>query len=814
MYRFWGRSACLSGFPVVAALMIGVAPAKADLDTPVDFNMPAGDLASTLVAISRQGKVMISFPSEIVAGRAAAALSGRMSARDALLRALAGTGLRLAPGAGGSVTVVRDTAGPSAAAGGDVAAIDVTDESAMSRFGDVGFQAGDAGDTVRIAGAPARQVPLTVNTVTSNVIRSQGLTSAADAVQNVSGVSLNAASGGATSFVIRGFTTTDVYVNGQGVSNTAAGTAGYSQVPIDDIERVEVLKGPSSILGGASSNGGAVNVSTKQPTSTEIRTATVRYGSFNYKTLAFDLGGPIPGTENLTYRFNLAGNHADQGYAGYRDPHEALISPVVKWDNGETSILAGVRYVDQKRAPNQYSFITTDAAGLPSPIIRIPRGTPNVNPDLGYLDRTLTIYSDQSHRFGDIFGFDTTLNNKFQYQESSDRFNYFAWATQAAANAPGGLYRAQQTFGQFNFAQILNKTDLTLSYDAGFAKQTSKFGIDYFQKDINLTTNRGIAYRTNPWIGLPTQPLITDESPLSRQYSEYSSRGVGYYYLEKFDTLEDRLHILGTVRYDTNRFVNGTGFSANRTYTAPTHPEGLSWSAGAVFDLTSYFSIYGNRSTGFVPVLGTVGNTNALPPPETRENWEAGGRLFLFDKKLSVTGSYFNQRASNVSICNPTDPTCTSLLVVGGLDSTGFEMDFQGEVIPGLNLIGSFASTVTKYRDSNWQPPATSIPQYTASLWATYTFQTGLFQGLTFGLGGRGNSNSGTNLSTGGNIIFSVPGYVTADALIGYDYEKWSIQFKINNIFDKYYYNPSFAGNYIGIGQGRNFLLTARYSFD
>jgi len=426
MIKVWGHSACRAGLPVLAALVASVTPVQAGLDTTIEFNMPAGDLARTLVAISRQGGVMISFPPEVATGRRAAALQGSLTVREALTRVLAGTGLRMVPGVGGGVTVVADTGASSSAAAtglGDVAAIDVTDESGGSRFGDVGFQAGDVGDTLRLAGAAAKEIPLSINTVTSEVIRSQGITTATDAVRNVSGVAIGSSNGQVPTFTIRGFQTSNVTVNGQGA-------AGFNNIvspqpPIDEVERVEVLKGATSILLGTSTNGGAVNITTKQPTSVEIRDMIVRYGSFNYKTVAFDFGGPITYAENLNYRFIMSGNQADTNYAGYRDPYEYLVSPAIRWDDGTTMFQAGIRYYKQNRLPPQYTLIPEESGGIRRPL-RIPLGTTQVNPRLHFLSETIEVLSNQTYRFGDILGFDATFNNMFLYRNASGNINNFS----------------------------------------------------------------------------------------------------------------------------------------------------------------------------------------------------------------------------------------------------------------------------------------------------------------------------------------------------------------------------------------------------
>ncbi|WP_162242221.1 TonB-dependent receptor [Methylobacterium sp. Leaf123] len=741
----------MAGLPVIVALVASVGSVQAGLDTPIDFNMPAGDLARTLVAISRQGGIMISFPPEVAAGRRAIAIQGRLTVREALAGVLAGTGLRMVPGAGGSVTVVADTgASPSAAAAGlgDIAAIDVTDEGGVSRFGDVGFQAGSAGDTVRLAGVAAKDIPLSVNAVTSNVIRSQVATNAGDVAQNVSGVTIGTTANGSQNFIIRGAPADNVTINGQGFSNGAL-NSGFSQMPIDDVERVEVLKGPTSILNGASSLGGSVNIATKQPTNQVIRNATIRYGSFNYRTIAFDFGGPVADTENLTFRFNISNNHADENFAGYRDAYQYLISPSVRYDNGDISILAGVRYRKERRLPGQYTFVEAsnlivnenfNNSALMRPL-RIPRGVPYVNPRLSIIDETIDVYSDQTLRFGDILGVDATFNNHFFYSKSKNEINSFQWPAtlRRSASDPINTYRTSQNYLPYDFETITNRADLTLMHDAGFARQTSKFGIDYQALSTVLGTLRNAGLSTNAITGLPYYPLISvpDYSFLPNMNVDLrNSYGVGYYYIDQIDTLDNRLHILGSVRYDRfrQRFRNPI-FVPDPTngQILPDLGSGLSWLAGAAFDVTPYFTVYGSRNVGFRPNYSTQRNGQPLPPGEA-DQWEIGGRFFLFDKKLTVTTSYSDMFENNTAICDPTD--CRFAIPISGLSTTAFEIDVQGEVYPGLNLIASFGQAIAKYATSEVLPALSGRPQFTGSLWTTYTFQGGPLQGVTLGFGG------------------------------------------------------------------------------
>jgi iron complex outermembrane receptor protein len=703
------------------------------------------------------------------------------------------------------VTVVadRDT-GVSTQGLGDIAAIDVTDASGGSRFGDVGFQAGDAGTSSRLSGTPTKELADTITTVTQKVIQSQVVTSAAEAAQNVSGVTLGASGDGRANFVIRGFQTQGVMVDGIGSFNGSMTV--YGQPPIDNVERIEVLKGPSAILTGVTLQGGGVNVSTKRPTDTVIRDATVRYGSYGYKTLAFDFGGPVADLQGLTYRFVTSGNTADTNYAGYRDPHEYLVAPSVRWTDGETMLLAGLSYTDQKRLPVQYTFIPSAGADPLHPILRLPRGIPRINPDLGYSSQMTQFFSEQSHDFGDIFGANIVLSNRFRYDISSDSLNTGSWTARPGLN---GTYGTSQVRGDYQFSRLNEQVALTSTYDAGFAQQMLKFGIDYSDTRINFSqiaapVSQGLSI--NPYSGLPIQALFLPTRKPS-DLGGLMGSALGYYVIDKIDTLENRLHITGSVRYDD--FVNGTSGAAGPT--TQIKSGGMTWSSGAVFDITPYFSAYGNLSTGLVPSGQIDSSTGAISPPEQRNQWEAGGRAYLLDKKLTLTASYFDLAATNVTLCALSGCNPATSILVPGQTSRGVEFDMQGEIFPGVNIIASFASTVVKFVSPQYTFPFAGIPQYTGSVWATYTWQNGFMNGVTIGAGGRGNSSS--TVFDVKNTVYTVPGFVTVDAFIGYDIDQWSLSFKANNLFDKYYYNPSYSSRFIGLGQGRNFLFAAKCSF-
>jgi iron complex outermembrane receptor protein len=490
-----------------------------------------------------------------------------------------------------------------------------------------------------------------------------------------------------------------------------------------------------------------------------------------------------------------------------------------------------MRYRKERRLPAKYTFVEAsnlivnkdfDNSSLMRPF-RLPRGLPYVNPRLAYIDETMDVYSDQTIRFGDLFGFDSTFNNHFFYSKSRNEFEVFQWSSSLRRSAfdPVGVYRINKSYLPYDFEKISNRADLTFVYDAGFLRQTSKFGIDYQVLGQTVGTRREMGLPLDTSSGLPRYPLTSfpDYTFLTNKEVDLrNSYGVGYYFADQIDTLNNRLHILGMARFDRfrQRIRNPIYVPDPRNgQLVPTLGSGLSWLAGAAFDVTPYFTVYGSRNVGFRPNYTPQRNGQPFPAGNA-DQWEVGGRFFLFNKKLTVTTSYSDLFENNTSICDPVD--CRFAIPISGLTTKAFEVDVQGEIYPGLNLIASFGQVIAKYATNEILPSLSGRPQFTGSLWATYTFGGGDFQGLTIGFGGRGNSNSSTNdpstlNSFNSAVLYNVPGFVTADALIGYDFDQWSMQLKVDNIFDKYYYNPSYGAQVVGIGQGRTVIFQATYSF-
>ncbi|WP_227440124.1 TonB-dependent siderophore receptor [Methylobacterium sp. W2] len=426
-----------------------------------------------------------------------------------------------------------------------------------------------------------------------------------------------------------------------------------------------------------------------------------------------------------------------------------------------------------------------------------------------------TIYSKFSHNLGTFGGLDLTINNSFNKNWSfSNGIQPNIYDANRFFEGPG--IGAAQLARSDRYTDLTNQFDITGTYDAGFAKQTLKVGYDFqrgdqlFKSSLNFE-DRAIVQSINL---IPRQPLFRPDELYFGFDTKYTTQGV--YFLDKIDTLDNRLHILGMVRNDWflqslgqnqfnqvgDDFVLSYGVEKNRAST-------LSWTAGAAFDVTDWLTVYGSRNTGFK--ANPISRSGVLPP-QYSDQAEAGLRTFWFDKRLTVSGAFFDIALTNVAVPDPFDIERARYILVEGQKNRGFEVEAQGEILPGLNLIASYGFVNATYSGKvNGGAPASGIPKNTFSTWITYTVQDSPYAGLTFGFGSRSLTDSIINEFTG--VLYKVPGYTVFNAMIGYEKDDYSISLKINNLTNEYYFQPSYLGDYVGVGQGRSALLTARYKF-
>nr|WP_276589277.1 TonB-dependent receptor plug domain-containing protein [Sphingomonas sp. GM_Shp_2] len=653
--------------------------------------------------------------------------------------------------------------------------------------------------TTRLPETPLKELPIAVSAITHDVITSTNTTSALESATYAAGVVVTSTSTGQPSFTIRGF-----HSDGEGITVNGQQGQPYGGVPIDAVDRVEVLKGPSSILTGVTAfGGGLVNLSLKRPTAETVRDVTLRYGTYNYATIAIDLGGKLSANDGLTYRLVSSYNRADKYQLGYRDPHEYLIMPAIQWQNDRITLAATVRY-SEVRSVNRAIF----GFRLPDSTIENPRflilpGNGPGNPEAHVDTSNLNVNLEQTYRAGPIGAFDVTVNNVFQYDWSK-----YVGTTLPIFPTEGG--NSASTLPTFTEARGKNYTNRFSVAFKGLGHHdfiTAKLGIDYQQNNSPNVTMLDFRTFVITDTNNPTVPLTGFSNSFENEtkFNTYSIYG-----LLKLDLLSDRLHVLGQTRFDWYSYRN-----IYPDFISSTSDEVFSYTTGAVFDLTRHLGVYINRSDGRIPKAPILGN---VVPPEGRTLTEAGLRQSMFDDRFNITMSAYDLRETDTTIPlfnQPGFPNGVRNITFAGLQSRGIEIEAQGELLSGWSLTGNVTRLWTRSLDDTYPglDPIAGRSDYQGALWTTYTFERGYLKGLILGGGGRALTSFRVNRSDGVFGTFELPGYVIVDASIGYTGKRLTANLKINNIFDRTTFATSRSDSYLPLERQRNVMLTTGFRF-
>lgn len=642
--------------------------------------------------------------------------------------------------------------------------------------------------------APLRDIPQTVNVVPQSVLRDQGARSMQDVMKAIPGVGLSHGDGQRDQVTIRSFSAiSDQFIDG------LRDDALYFR-DLSNIEQVEVVKGPASVLYGRGSSGGLINRITKKP-GIDRNEVTLQVGSWNQRRGEFDLAHTF-NDKSLAIRLTGAVERAD----GYRDQQflerEALAPSVAIKLGDDTRLLIQGEYLSDRRV--------TDF-GIPA-----YRGRPvDVAPGT-YFGAANAREVDYSQADVSAFGF--TLDHRFNsewsfrnafraYDYSLDRNNTLVGSVNEAART-ASLNRSnvrRQEDGYFNQTELTQKVTL-----AGMQHQLL-YGIEIGKqnKDQVFRTQNNVATVSlfNPV--LPVLPLRVTAAPST------DNRGIMTVtsgYVQDLATLSEHWKALVGMRYD--RFEQET--RERRPGQRDVERTDSAWSprAGLVFQPNLSQSYYVSYSKSFQPSAEgfALAANNAQIAPEETTNHEVGAKFDFLDGMASATASLFRVERTNIKTTNP----ATNILVPLGVQRTqGAELSFTGDLTHGWQIWSGYAwldaEMVSSVAIDAGQPVQgkrpTLTPKQSANLWLTKALGQG------FGAG-AGLNYVGERFANPGNTVI-LPGYTTVDAMGYYRTKGFDVQLNVMNLFDRQYIVSGHGSspNLNLPGAPRSVQLTLRYAF-
>lgn len=630
--------------------------------------------------------------------------------------------------------------------------------------------------------AAIRDIPQSVSVVKEELVKSQNAFNLRDALKNVSGLTIAAGEGGRTgdSITLRGFSAnSDTYLDG------AKENGQYSRDTFF-LERVEVLKGASSVLFGRGSTGGVINPIAKKPVMGKaFATADFTYGNYDFKRTTLDAGTKL--NDQVAVRLNTLYQDSDS-FRDYNYTNRWGIAPSIKYDITKDTDLTLMLMHQEEDSVFDYGV----------PMINGKPANVSGNQFYGFKDDLLQTYNTSvataifNHRFNSEF----SVRNTFRYGDYQRDYRTLLFsgaATGSGATATIARSQALRTSPQQNY---YNQTDFTFKKPLFGFNNTLLFGAEvgwenYTFRSKNSTGVTPVSIYDPVGVASVGLGRANDFSGVLTTDRNTKTNTAAGYVLDQFD-ITPQWKLLAGGRYDVFQAKQDDFLLNTNDFERTDHQ----WNprAGLVWQPKDWQAYYFSYGTSFNPSAETfsLATNNANLKPEQNQNLEVGAKLDLFDGRLSATGALFRLEKTNARTTDPTDPTRN--ILAGEQKTDGFELGLAGDILPDWSLSATYAYLDAEITKSNSSATGSvsglskslqgktsvNVPENSGVVWSSYRITP------EWEVGG-GVFMSGSRFTDSVNEV-TLPGYARLDATVAYHQKHFDIQANVFNLLDKTYY--------------------------
>ncbi len=771
------------------------------------YAIPSGSLSDVLAQFAASAGVPLSFDPTPLTTFRSEGLQGDYSIHEGFNKLLHGTGFELIDKGDGAYSLRKLTASDSLPAPAEptLPVVMVTATANRERESGVvdGYKADYSSASTRSTMA-IDETPTSIGVVTRDLIRDTFARSQTDALEGVSGVARGFTFGRGEGISIRGFNVNNNTGSFNGMRSNGLPIDGLWAPDWAIIERYEVVKGPASVVGGASTPGGVINRVTKTPQHSNFATTEFQAGSFGFYRGVIDANGVLPMNHKVRGR-NVFAVEEGGHFVDNTPIRQYTVAPSVEFDLFDRAgklLLVGM-YQHFNGAQYMGYPLSSDGKMLDIPRTRNFGGGAANGAGTQYTGYNGEVHYD--HQF--IHDIKLSAKGKYANSQVSDKTIYTY--TYGGVPPSGDVY----TSGALRKSRFDTYAgELTLSKELSLFGQKHEIltGADY----RNMTENFSRGYGYLPSNAAPILDNIFNPrnafqfvAPMDGFSRQVELRQIGVFAQTVIRPIE-RLTLVLAGRHDRVDSTFLDKLSADQGSQSKSDWTGR---AGGTFSVTPWMNIYGGVQQSFQPQpFGQTRDGNMLEP-ETGINYETGVKLNLLEDRLRMTASVFRTYRQNVSTRDPND--FRFVIAVGEQRHQGVEADINGEPIPGLNLNANVAfldARITKDNEFAGQRPA--APSYVGRVFATYQLQSGPLRG--FGLGGGVYFQGEVNTTLGINQ-YNVQAYERVDAVFFYrGHKRFDVSLNIRNLLDKRYIeNPgviswgnSFGAPLTAIGSVRLFF--------
>lgn len=648
---------------------------------------------------------------------------------------------------------------------------------------------------------PIIETPQSISVITADQMQAQGVQNVGQALRYTPGVIGEQFGGLDTTvnyYTVRGFQNTMPFVDG--LSTQTFFTVLSPAWDAYGLERIDILRGPASVLYGQTVPGGMVNLVSKRPTAEPFHEASIEAGNRGLVGASIDMSGPVNKDGTLLYRFTADSSSASTQTAFVQDKH-VFIAPALTWKPNADTTFTVLSHFSYRDTGNPNADLPSIGTLYPSPYGRIGTGTFDGEPEFSQFKRTeAAIGYEFEHRFNDS----VKVRQNLRYLHAN---------LDQKVVGDAGLEDDLATIDRYAYAAKASVDIFTIDNNAQFRfgtgplEHTMLVGVDYThsvdkwsERDATEVPSLNLyapVYGGAGSIVLPDSADFSQKDTLN-QTGVYAQDQIRFGKLVA--TLGVRQDWSSTKQFDRVAGVNAADNDANK----------FTYRAGLVYLFDSGFAPYMSYATSFQPGLGVTFDGAALKPT-TGKSLEVGVKYQPKNQKSFAMLSLYDIKQRNVVEPDFEHTEGNFVVQTGGIRVRGIELSGVADFGAGLSLTAAYTymnGEVTDSDQGNTGNRAANVPHNMASLWLDKTLQTGPLAGLGFGAGVR---YIGSQFGDEANTL-KLESTTLFDAAIHYDIAHWRFSVNAQNLFDRIYVNCQ-SNTYCSYGLRRSVIGRATYQW-
>lgn len=657
------------------------------------------------------------------------------------------------------------------------------------------------------------ETPQAVNVVTRDQIEAQGANTVAEALRYTPGVASDP----------NGFDIRYDWLDVRGFNNYGTfwldglilpGDPSNYAVPSINaylLDRVEVIKGPASVLYGRSLPGGLVNLVSKRPQAETHREARLRTTGFGGIEGAVDMTGKASEDGTWLYRFTALAKNLHTQIDDERD-RQLLLAPSLTYSPTDDTHVTVYGILQRDRPVFSPRFYPATGTLLDNPAGNIPRDVFLGDPTWGHFDRDFyAVGYEAEHDVGENW----TLRQNLRYAGADQSMDLVLVNPAFAYPGPGTTLNRVTAQAEDELRTFTVDTQAEARFETGAFSHTALMGVDVLRN--SSSTNFGNTGPRTPVFSIdyldPVYGLSFPRAPITRSGLQKQSQ-VGFYAQDQIRY--DRW--IGTfgLRYDLSEIDSRNRINDT---TVQTDDRQLTGRAGLMYVFDNGIAPYASYSTSFLPQLGTD-STGAPFEAQTAEQFEVGVKYEPAGGWGLVSFSVFDLRLENGLTPDPIDPNFQ--IQSGERRVRGIEIEGKAAVTEELDILASYAYSDSEITQSNSARelgrPILRLPEHQGSLWLRY--RPGFVDGLALSGGVRAMSSYQTDSTYLPQL--RIPGRTLVDIGAEYDFgalnpdfEGTKLQLNVTNLLDERYVSQCLnaTGGSCNYGAGRTFTASMKYSW-